>query len=1326
MQDNELLEETSQWVGNLDAVFTSTLSTGESNALIREVFSTFLLLRWADMQDSEQEAMAIFEDRSYQPLLPEQLQWRHWVSLDHPTSIAKQLHELAGYIEGLRGNSSHPLVAYLHPLVAPLRHVLEVNFAYLIDLVRWLDKLPFDTSSARYALLNVYDKMLAETSDVRGGQFSTPVNIARLVVALADPKPGERVYDPCFGLGNFLVVAWQHAERSRIKQHRSGALLEASGIEISANTFLIGLTRMLLAGIDNPRLALGNSLERESLSSPSQQGFDVVLADPPFGVKAKRDPYCISHFPVLTSDSTGLFVQHALSQLKPHGRAVLAVPEGFLYRGGAERELRRCLLEKGQVEAIVGLPAGVFAPYTNVKSCLLVLNKQGGASRVRMVDASSHFDQRSGRKPPVISEELADQLANDIRSAELRKRREPRPGTPEGTPGSGVLSRSIWEVSVDELASIDWDLSPRLREKGGLDEFLASLKEAPGETVSVATLSDVAEVIGGRSIKSADLLDAPPLERATGYVRIRDLSKGSVGRVSSWLRPEVASVERRWALLSGDVLVSKSGTIGKAAMVRDSAVGSVAAGGLYVLRAHPERLDAGFLQAYLASPACQNWLAAQSRGAVIQHLNRVVLDQLPLPLPPLHLQAQAAAQYREFGTDALAFLSQIMGNSEPDRLSIWLAELDAKVPRFVRGLDDTPALSHFEPIVALARPVRRWLDQEQVSSQAARWLAPLTSTLLPLAGVAQVPEGAGLLSVLQEAERGVAVVLERATGHRPTTSQARAISERLRDWLRAATTDLINAVGLKLSTSPELLTAGSFAEFSVGLENLGALPLRNVRVETQPHWGVTELPYLAERASFAIHLQGDVPKQGRDLPLRLLWKARSLSGEEVNGQIELIIRVANIEHEARTKVPDLGGSPYVTGSPLKPQHGHDVFYGREGLMGKISRQIATHGNVVLLEGNRRAGKTSILRHLEGRTAIPGWLAVYSSLQGAEGSSQAVGVPTAEVFREIARSIATALTKLGIEVTLPNGQIINAGKPALGIARACREGISVESPFSDFRDYLELVLAILEPLALGLVLMLDEFDKLQEGIDNGVTSPQVPENIRFLIQSYPKFSAILTGSRRLKRLREEYWSALYGLGTSIPVTALDEQSARKVVTEPVRDQLIYSEEAIDRVIKVTARHPYLMQCLCNRIFDYAVQTKSHSITVSVINDAARGLVRDNEHFASLWDYAGWGPETGRQRRQLILLQCADSLKQGTHIDFGTLHELLVQEGVNVDDAALDVDLTYLRELELIEFCGEIGDTEYRLAIPLMADWIEQQKDGEVVASHARTEAEEENV
>ncbi len=1324
VQDKQLREATSQWVGALD-VLRSEMPVSESRSLIREVFAAFLLLRWADLQDAEQEAMAAFEDRTYQPLLPEQLQWRQWVHLDHPRAIADRLHDLAQYVDGLRGDAAHPVAAYLHALAEPLRRVLKVNFVYLHDFVRWVADLPFETPSERRGLLEVFDQVIAETGDPYDGQYATPVNIARFVAALANPQPGERVYDPCFGSGNFLVAAWQQAESSRNELRRPGALLEVAGIEINASAFLVGLTRMLLAGIEAPRLELGNSLERESLSSPSRQGFDVVLANPPIGAKTSREPWRYQHFPVATNDSTGLFIQHALSQLKPHGRAVIAVPEGFLFRGGAERELRRYLLEQGQVEAVVGLPAGAFAPYTSVKGSLLVLTKQGGTSRVRMVDAAPMFEQRSGRKAPVIRAVIAQQLADEVRRPELRKPRELPSGVPEGTPGTGVLARSVWEVGMDELAAADWDLSPRRREKGGLDELLASLKEVLGDSGSVAPLSSVAKVSAGRSIKSTDLLDEPPFERAVGYVRIKDLNQGKVGRTSSWLRPELASLEQRWALLPGDVLVSKSGTIGKAALVRNGAVGAIAANGLYVLRADQERLDAGFLLAYLASPACQNWLSAQSRGAVIQHLNRAVLDELPVPLPPLPVQARAAAQFREFGTDALVFLTQATGSSESDRLTSWLAELDGKVPKFVDGLDDTPPLSHFEPIVALVGAAQRWLDQDQVSSQAARWLAPLTQALLPLASVAQIPAGPGLLNVLQEAERGVQTALEQTTGHLPAESQARAIGERLRDWLRAAISNLIDAVGVRVSALPSSLVAGSFAEFSIELENPAPLPLRNVRVTTQPDWGGTVIPYLTEGGTFTIHLRGDVPKQGGDLMLRLQVEARALTGQVIEGEFELPIRVVDSDDVVSSLATELGGSPYVTGSPLEPMHGHSVFYGRDELLGKISRQIATHGNVVLLEGNRRAGKTSILKHLEGRSAIPGWLAVYASLQGAEGAAQVVGVPTAEVFREIARSIATALTKLNIEVPLPNGQTLAVGKPALGVARACREGIGVESPFADFREYLELVLTVLEPLGLGLVLMLDEFDKLQEGIDNGVTSPQVPENIRFLIQTYPKFSAILTGSRRLKRLREEYWSALYGLGTSIPVTALDTESARKVVTEPVRDQLAFSQEAIERVIEITARHPYLMQCLCNRVFDYAVQTKSRSITASVVNDAAHSLVRDNEHFASLWDYAALGPAAGRHRRQLILLLCALSFKQGTHIGFGTLHEQLAQVGVDVEDEPLDADLSYLRELELIEFSGEIGDGEYRLAIPLMADWIEQQQDADVVASRARTEAEEEN-
>lgn len=1333
MPSEALREAASQWAATLD-VLRGEMPPSESRDFIREAFASLLLLRWADLHEAEQEAMAIFDDRPYEPLLPSPLQWRHWARLEHPATMAERLHGVLDNVEELRSDTAHSTAAYLHALAGPLRRVLRVNFVYLIDFVHWVGDLPLETPSERRTALDVFDRLLADSSDAADGQFSSPSAIARLVAALAQPQPGDRVYDPCFGSGNFLVAAWQQAERSRGDPLQpSGNALDVAGIELNPSVFLVGLVRMLLAGIEDPRLAIGDSLERDPPGSLNREGFDVVLANPPIGMRARGEPGRQHRFAFATADGAGLFVQHALEQLRPQGRAVIAVPEGFLFRGGAERELRRQLVQRGQVEAVVGLPAGAFAPYTQVKGCLLVLNKQGSAHRVRMADATALFNThraaRASGQPPFIRADMADQLAQELRRPVLRTPRDLPPGVPEGTPGTGVLARSVWEVEVEDLAAADWDLTPRRREKGGLDALLASLTESLGKQGSVAPVSSVAQVFAGRAIRSTDLLDAAPLDRAVGYVRIKDLAQGKVGRVSSWLRPDLAAVEQRWSLLPGDVLVSKSGTIGKAAVVRNGAVGSIAANGLYVVRPDAKNLDAGFLHAYLSSPACQNWLAAQSRGSVIQHLNRNVLDTLPVPLPPLAMQARAAEQFREYGTDVLAFLSQALGGGASDRLARWLAELDSAVPNFAAGLDDTPPLSQFEGVVALADTATRWLENEQIDSATARWLAPLLLTLRPLHGVAEIPLGPGLLNVLQETERGVQAVLALTSGHLPIEAQARAVAERVLAWLRAAIADLLQIDGFSVSASPSSLTAGSFAEFSIELENPSALPLRNVRVRTEPEWGATEVPYVPEGGTFPLHLRGDVPKQGGVVTIRVHIEARTLTGAEVNGQVEFPFRV--IEHSARADEParELAGSPYVVGDPLSPHHGHSVFYGRDDLIQKISRQIAAHGNVVLLEGNRRAGKTSILKHLEGRDAIRGWLAVYSSLQAAEGDQHVAGVPTPEVFRALAHSIASALIKLSIDVPLPDGQVIQPVTRRLGLARlitnACKNGIGSDSPFADFRDYLDSVLQALEPLDLGLVLMLDEFDKLQEGIDNGVTSRQVPENIRYLIHSNPRFSAILTGSRRLKRLREEYWTALYGLGTTIQVTALDPESARKVVTEPVRDQLTYSKEAVERVLEVTARQPYLMQCLCNRIYDFAVQTHSRSITVGTVNDSAAGLVREFEHFASLWDYAGHGPNTGRHRRQLILMLCARSFNDGTHVDFGTLREQLLQVGVEADDAALDTDIAYLRELELVSFSGEMSSGEYRLAIPLMADWIAQHQDGEVVAGRARAEAEEEN-
>ncbi len=1309
-----------------ESVYTlADLSEGQISMIrpfAREGLAALLLLRLAELHDAQHDTIKLFDGLADQPLIPEALHLCNWLEHEDPGHIADQLKKLAQHLTQLQVNVAHPMATFPRVLADALHSMLYVQSAAMFDLLRWVGKTPMETTTERRALLEVFDRLIG----AEHGDLSASAHISSLVVALGNPRPGELVYDPCFGNGTFLVVGSQYVERSQIEQRRPAPRLKVAGIELNSSAFLVGLTRILLAGIEDPWLELGNSLEHEVPIGPARDGCDLVLCNPPIGAKASGRIQRHQHYAISTRDSVGLFVQHALSQLKSGGRAVVVVPEGFLFRGGSLRDLRRWLVESGHVEAVISLPSGALKPYARVKTCLLVLRKNGGATRVRMADAyalSVMLQERSGDKTPTISPEIAQQLAVELRRPELRK---PMKGHEDDTPDRGAIGRVIWEVDVSALEAIDWDLTPRRRTKGELERVLDGFRATLGDIMPSVCLSEVAEISLGRSIIARDLLEEPPPDNPVGYVRIGDLSQGTIVRVSSWLCPETAGIEKDWALRANDVLLTKSGTIGKSALVRPGAADFVAGRGLYVLRVDQQRLHPGFLLAYLASRACKQWLAAQSRGAVIQHLNRAVLERLPVLLPPLPHQARAAARFREFGTDVFAYLTDALDTGEEDRLIARLAELDAKVPSFGNEPTELPALSQFESIVEFVCVLSDWSAHGRVHADAARSLKQLSDALAPLAGVSQVPSGAALLNVLQEAKRGVLATVDQIPDSLPESFSIRGIAERLILWLRASIDDLNENTGLKVQSSPTSLEAGSFAEFSVELQNSGVLPLRGLRVETKPDWGVAQIPYLAEQGTCEVKLCGHVPNAGQDLSMRLLWQAKTLLGRLIRGEIELAIRVIDPVQASGSVVPEFGASPYVTGDPLGPAYGHDLFYGREDLIAQIGRQIGTHGNVVLLEGNRRTGKTSILNHLAGPTAIPGWLAVYASLQGTAGSDFRTGVPTAEVFRVMARGIATGLRKLTLDVPLPNGQVIPAGKPSLGVARACHEGIGAESPFADFLDYLELVLAALEPLGLGLLLMLDEFDKLQVGIDNGVTSPQVPENIRFLIQSNPRFSAILTGSRRLKRLREEYWSALYGLGTSIQVTALDEASARKVVTEPVRDLLTYSRAAVDTVLEATARHPYLMQCLCSRIFEDAFRTGTRSITDSVVSSAVMSLVRDNEHFATLWDYAGQGPDTGRRRRQLILLLCGRSLKQGTHVDFGLLPELLAQEGVDVEDASLDVDLGYLRELELVDFRTEAGDGHYSLSIPMMAEWIDQTQDAKVVASRARTEAEEENV
>jgi type I restriction enzyme M protein len=189
-----------------------------------------------------------------------------------------------------------------------------------------------------------------------------------------------------------------------------------------------------------------------------------------------------------------------------------------------------------------------------------------------------------------------------------------------------------------------WTLSP-----------LGVALKARGE---VTPLSQAARLLAGRDIPGARPCEGAVPEGSVPYVRIQDIRNGVVTPGAKCLPPGALKPGDERCLTAEDVLVSRSGTIGKTGRVGREVVGGLPSGGLHLIRADRERLDPDFLAAYLACADSQAWMASRAGGAVILVLRLDVLGGLPVPTPPLSIQRSALKRFRESGTDLLTLVAE--------------------------------------------------------------------------------------------------------------------------------------------------------------------------------------------------------------------------------------------------------------------------------------------------------------------------------------------------------------------------------------------------------------------------------------------------------------------------------------------------------------------------------------------------------------------------------------------------------------------------------------------------------------------------------------------
>jgi type I restriction enzyme M protein len=243
----------------------------------------------------------------------------------------------------------------------------------------------------------------ADDAGKKGGEFYTPRMVVKLIVELLKPAEGMRICDPTCGSGGMLIECAHYLERH--KQNPKN--LSFFGQEKNLGTWAICRMNMLLHGLGSAKIEKGDTIREPKLVDGSAlRVFDRVIANPPFSLDewgrevAEHDGYGRFRFGVPPKGKGDLaFVQHMIATTNKTGMVGVVMPHGVLFRGAAEGEIRKGILQEDLVEAVVGLPSNLFYG-TGIPAAILVLNRKKAAERQRKVlfiEASREFREGSAQ-----------------------------------------------------------------------------------------------------------------------------------------------------------------------------------------------------------------------------------------------------------------------------------------------------------------------------------------------------------------------------------------------------------------------------------------------------------------------------------------------------------------------------------------------------------------------------------------------------------------------------------------------------------------------------------------------------------------------------------------------------------------------------------------------------------------------------------------------------------------------------------------------------------------------------------------------------------------
>ena len=436
-----------------------------------EQTSWLLFLKYLSDLEKERKDEATLKGKKYKPLFKDEFSWDVWAvpkKEDGSQDIVNALtgddllefvnEKLMPYLETFKTGveNSNTLEYKIGEVFSEITNKLQSGYT-LRDVINQLDTLRFLSIEEKHEMSHLYEEKIKNMGNAgkSGGEYYTPRPLIQAIVEKVNPKIGETVYDPAVGSAGFLVEAFKHMSKGKLSVEDVETLQFKTfyGKEKNSLAYIIALMNMILHGVDAPNILHINTLTENVLDVQDSERHDVILANPPFGGKERKEVQ--QNFPIKSGETAYLFMQHFIKLLKAGGRAGIVIKNTFLSNvDNASISLRKELLETCNLHTILEVPGGAF-PGAGVKTVVLFFDKGSPTKEIQYYQLN--LDRNITKGQPLNLDDLD----------EFRKLKKE------------TKSDNSWTLSVKDINQETFNLeviNPHIKEEG-LPEPIEIMKE---------------------------------------------------------------------------------------------------------------------------------------------------------------------------------------------------------------------------------------------------------------------------------------------------------------------------------------------------------------------------------------------------------------------------------------------------------------------------------------------------------------------------------------------------------------------------------------------------------------------------------------------------------------------------------------------------------------------------------------------------------------------------------------------------------------------------------------------------------------------------------